>query len=148
MFFFPCICVTCSVLVLDPEERTLSLYRPGRDGAAIDFEGPLDALFRSPHATASTPGDVISWLKLSANDPAKFTIFFQDRSTSSGSTTSSGSAASATASPSNKQPPLRIQPLYLYMQTKGNKKAIEAAREEMFIAVRNNGLLQYPDRKK
>lgn len=117
------------MLVLDPEFGTLGLYRPGRDGVSIEEDSPLEFLFVTPRISATTAGDVMAWIKLSANEPAKLTIHYHDRSA---------------GAPTNKP----LQSLSLYMQTTGARKQIEAERDDLFFSIRKHGFMAEPDRRK
>lgn len=118
-----------SVLLLDPEFGTLGLYRPGRDGVSIEEDSPLEFLFVRPAIAATTAGDIMAWIKLSANEPAKLTINYHDR----------------TAGAAPNKP---LQSLSLYMQTTGARKQIEAERDELFFSIRKHGFMAEPDRRK
>ena len=138
--FFSFLCFSflpLSVLLIDPSSRSLSLWRT-RDGHSIDAGTAAEQVFLSPEAWGSAvAGDLLAYVKLSANNEAKLTLFYYDR-------------ALIAAAHGQPQP---LQPLYLYVQPHArgqpfSKKNAEAMRDQLFRAVRDHGLIEQPQRRK
>jgi len=135
-------CSVLSVLLIDHSSRSLSLWRT-RDGHSIDSGTAAEQVFLAPADwAAAMAGDLLAYIKLSANNEAKLTLFFHER-------------ALINAHHGQAQP---LQPLYLYVQHAHGagppgKKSAEAAaltaeRHRLYAAIRDYGLMEQPNRRK